>query len=127
MMEFPLTPKPSLCTPPKAARRPERVFLRVYDLGSSDTTTTLMRGFGLTRHYGAYHSGVEVYGTEWSFGQTDNGRTGIECTYPGKHPGHRFKETMALGYTNLTREEVAQVIEEMRFEWRGDSYRLLTK
>merc|ERR1712232_23529 len=86
-----------------------------------------MGGMGYARAYGAFHSGVEVYGREWSFGLTECDGSGITWCTPGQHPDHHFRETLAMGCTRLSAREVVQVIKEMELEWTGRSYRLLTR
>lgn len=113
---------------PKAVERVyrERVLVRVYDLGK----TALTRGFlnQVTKSYGAYHTGVEVYGREWSFGMTfDDWSTGVTWNPPAVNPDHSFRETLSMGYTPLSPEQVWQVIEEMKPVWRGCTYNLLTR
>jgi len=103
----------------------ERVLVRVYDLGK----TAVMRGFNqMSKSYGAFHSGVEVYGREWSFGMTfDEWSTGITWNPPAENPDHRYRETLSMGYTSLAPTQVWHAIEEMKSEWRGCTYHLLTK
>lgn len=107
-------------------RHTERVFVRVYDLG----TTVLTRGVlnYVAQSYGAFHTGVEVYGREWSFGMTlDDKSSGITWNPPAQHADHTFRETLSMGYTSMSPSEVFQLIESMRNEWRGCTYRLLTR
>mmetsp|Transcript_25070 Transcript_25070/g.56854 ORF Transcript_25070/g.56854 Transcript_25070/m.56854 type:complete len:322 (-) Transcript_25070:60-1025(-) len=103
----------------------ERVFVRVYDLGQTFFTRSLNR---VTKSYGAFHTGVEVYGREWSFGMTFNDwSTGITWNLPGKNPDHSFRETLAMGYTSLSPKQVMRVIDDMKREWRGCTYNVLSR
>lgn len=104
----------------------ERVYLRVYDLGQ----TVLTRGVlnRVTQSYGAFHTGVEVYGREWSFGMTmDDVSTGITWNAPGQNTDHSFRETLSMGYTTLSQMQVQQLIKDMKWAWRGCTYNLLTR
>eukprot|EP00928_Gymnodinium_smaydae_P033180 TRINITY_DN23832_c0_g1_i1.p1 TRINITY_DN23832_c0_g1~~TRINITY_DN23832_c0_g1_i1.p1 ORF type:complete len:350 (+),score=52.99 TRINITY_DN23832_c0_g1_i1:51-1100(+) len=101
----------------------ERVFLRVYDLSDN----ILIRGFGLTNSYGAFHSGVEVYGQEWAFGLSDDMLSGISCCAPGDNPDFSFRETIALGFTRLSHLQVLLVINDMKDEWLGCTYNALSR
>eukprot|EP00435_Cladocopium_sp_Y103_P062476 s2340_g24.t1 len=103
----------------------ERVFVRVYDLGK----TFLTRWPNMVaKDYGAFHSGVEVYGMEWSFGMTpDSWSTGVAANVPGHHPDHSFRETLSMGFTNLSQGQVAEIIKEMTAEWKGRTYDVLTR
>jgi len=103
----------------------ERVLVRVYHLNKTVVTRALNRNF---KSYGAFHTGVEVYGREWSFGMTfDDWSTGITWNPPGENPDHTFGETLSMGYTTLSPTQVWQLIEEMKTEWRGCTYHLLSR
>mmetsp|Transcript_64252 Transcript_64252/g.114101 ORF Transcript_64252/g.114101 Transcript_64252/m.114101 type:complete len:287 (-) Transcript_64252:89-949(-) len=103
----------------------ERVLVRVYDLGKTVVTKGLNR---MTKSMGAFHSGVEIYGREWSFGMTfDEWSTGITWNDPGENPDHTYLETLSMGYTSKSPTEVWQLIEEMKAQWRGHTYHLLTR
>ena len=59
------------------------VWVNVYDLHPANATFSAI---GL----GAYHSGVEIMGTETTFGHTDEG-TGVFEHEPRQAPGARFR------------------------------------
>ncbi|CAJ1342015.1 unnamed protein product, partial [Effrenium voratum] len=133
---IPSQPRPQYDASPTLARslqaatvpgraQAERVFVRVYDLGN----TFLTRWPNMVaKEYGAFHSGVEVYGMEWSFGMTpDSWSTGVAANLPGHHPDHRFRETLSMGCTNLSQGQVAEIIKEMTIEWKGRTYDVLTR
>mmetsp|Transcript_14655 Transcript_14655/g.27527 ORF Transcript_14655/g.27527 Transcript_14655/m.27527 type:complete len:254 (-) Transcript_14655:265-1026(-) len=102
----------------------ERVLVRVYDLGQ--TVWTRLHN-GLTKNYGAFHTGVEVYGKEWSFGMCVEYAPGITCNEPGKNLDHAFRETLSMGYTRFSPKEVGSILEDMKREWKGRDYHVLTK
>mmetsp|Transcript_91495 Transcript_91495/g.264026 ORF Transcript_91495/g.264026 Transcript_91495/m.264026 type:complete len:252 (-) Transcript_91495:58-813(-) len=103
----------------------ERVLVRVYDLGR----TVLTRWHNeVSKGYGAFHTGVEVYGREWSFGMTfDDYSTGVTCNPPMMNPDHNFRETLCMGYTSMSPKEVLRVIEEMKKDWKGCTYHVLNR
>jgi len=101
----------------------ESVMVRVYDLG----TSTWVSGFGYTKNYGAYHTGVEVYGIEWGFGMSEDTISGISWCKPGMHPDHTFRETLSMGYTLFSRDDVFALVEDMKKEWTGRSYHILER
>lgn len=108
-----------------AARASEGVFLRIYDLGN----TFLSRLHNsVLKSFGAFHTGVEVYGHEWSFGNASNTwATGITSCMPGCNPDHSFRETLVMGVTHCSSAEVVRILESMTFEWRGCSYHALKR
>lgn len=82
----------------------------------------------MAKGHGAFHTGVEVYGREWSFGMTfDERATGVTWNSPGANTDHHFRETLSMGYTKLSSSEVLKLIERMKVEWKGASYQLLTR
>jgi len=103
----------------------ERVLVRVYDLGRTFVTRWHNQ---VTKSYGAFHTGVEVYGREWSFGMTfDEYSTGVTWNAPGQNPDHSFRETLFMGYTDLSEKEVLKLVERLKVEWKGCSYNVLSR
>lgn len=103
----------------------ERVYVRVYDLGQNYVSKGLN---AVAKRYGAFHSAVEVYGYEWSFGLAVNQwSTGISWHLPGQNADHSFRETLAMGTTPYSSQEVLKLIQSMMGEWRGCTYDLFTR
>lgn len=72
---------------------------------------------------GAFHTGVEVYGREWSFG-TD----GVGASCPRSHDVHVYRRSILIGYARCTPEEVEAILdEEMLPKWAGRTYNLLSR
>lgn len=92
------------------------VTLHVYDLSESNSTYYAM-GFGL------YHSGLEVHGTEYSWG-TD----GPFCNEPKKAYGVMYRESLVLGHTNKSSSEVAKIAATVAQEMqKAGSYHILQR
>lgn len=103
----------------------ERVFLRVYNLGQTFVTRWHN---SLVKSYGAYHTGVEVYGREWAFGATlDDSVTAVNWNPPGECEDHDFRESLYMGSTSCSPQQVEEIINEMRVEWTGSSYNMLKR
>mmetsp|Transcript_51327 Transcript_51327/g.166420 ORF Transcript_51327/g.166420 Transcript_51327/m.166420 type:complete len:264 (+) Transcript_51327:101-892(+) len=99
------------------------VTLHIYDVGG----TRLVRGANKifrTLGTGAFHAGVEIYGTEWSFGFIEFG-SGVFPNPPTHCPGHQYRERLELGQTNLNEHQVEAVIDRLAEEWQGPDYDLL--
>mmetsp|Transcript_69219 Transcript_69219/g.165985 ORF Transcript_69219/g.165985 Transcript_69219/m.165985 type:complete len:289 (+) Transcript_69219:85-951(+) len=111
--------------------RGEPVTLHVYHLGSSQAAQTLnnlARNFGT----GAYHAGIEVYGQEWSFGDSgddDPVTSGVFCCAPRSagDGDYVYKEAIPMGNTRITRKEFLWLVEDMSREWRVEQYCLLRR
>lgn len=100
------------------------VYLNIYDLDSlSKVVNTVAKTIGT----GAFHAGVEVYGSEYSFGYITDGETGVTKTIARSHPYHVYRETIPMGRTPLTKEEVNLLVEVMKLQWIGDTYDLLSR
>ncbi|CAE8735248.1 unnamed protein product [Polarella glacialis] len=100
--------------PPAA---PQPVTLHIYDVGS-----------------GAFHTGVEIYGLEWSFNNlphhlTPHGDplTGIFCSRPKTVTVHNYAESVEVGKTRKTQEEFALLLTKMEASWRADTFNVLKK
>eukprot|EP00931_Biecheleriopsis_adriatica_P077242 TRINITY_DN50846_c0_g1_i1.p1 TRINITY_DN50846_c0_g1~~TRINITY_DN50846_c0_g1_i1.p1 ORF type:complete len:565 (+),score=100.96 TRINITY_DN50846_c0_g1_i1:29-1696(+) len=97
------------------------VTLHIYDLGSKlSGVNVLAKAIGT----GAFHAGVEIYGREWSYGGTDGG-TGVFHNPPRGCTAHSYRESIAMGFTSMTKQEVDKLILELAKEWQGPSYDLL--
>mmetsp|Transcript_39394 Transcript_39394/g.117936 ORF Transcript_39394/g.117936 Transcript_39394/m.117936 type:complete len:296 (-) Transcript_39394:127-1014(-) len=86
-----------------------QVTLHVYD------TSWLAAKTGVP----AFHVGVEVLGTEFSFGDM-----GINCNRPGEYDSTRYRRAVPLGRTDLQDQEILKVLRELQMEWPGEAYRL---
>merc|ERR1719188_1386477 len=74
-------------TPRRSYRTP--VFVHVYDLGQGYLSWGIN---AVAKSYGLFHSGVEVYGREWHFGETvSDAATGIAWNAPRGNRDHNFR------------------------------------
>ncbi|KAI7848469.1 PPPDE putative peptidase domain-containing protein [Circinella umbellata] len=78
---------------------------------------------------GIYHSGIEVGGREYCFGghEYDN-LTGVFAVEPKiGPPGVIFKQSISMGYTDLSEDEIGQTLQTISHEFGGTTYNLLTR
>jgi hypothetical protein len=102
---------------------PAPVTLHIYDVGDQKAVTNvnkLLKPIGT----GAFHGAVEVYGEEWSYGYIDEG-TGVFSNPPKECSMHTYRESVPMGETKLSEEEVGKLIKEMQDAWPGEDYDLL--
>ena len=101
----------------------EPVLLNVYDLfWTNDYSARL--GLGI------YHSGVQVYGREWSFGYHDMPVTGIYHHSP-RDAGElgrkfQFNRALVLGMTDFREKDIGDVIELFGRDYAGQDYHLVS-
>jgi len=101
----------------------QSVTLHIYDVSSSrviERANKIFRSLGT----GAFHAAIEAFGWEWSFGFCREG-TGVFCCEPKNCDLHRYRESVSLGPTRLTREEFYGIIAKFARRWRGRTYNLL--
>ncbi|RLO04060.1 hypothetical protein DYB28_009227 [Aphanomyces astaci] len=72
---------------------------------------------------GAFHSGVEVGGVEYSFA----GGAGIFTLAPKSAQGAVFRESIDMGSFEGTYHDAKRILDDMRSEFHGSQYNLLTK
>lgn len=97
------------------------VFLNVYDLNDSMVTCNWVTS-NLIQLGGAFHAGVEVYQSEWSYGTE-----GIFKVVPRNHEYHVFNQSVPMGRTRLDPPEVQAILREMAPIWKAVSYDLIRK
>lgn len=76
---------------------------------------------------GAFHTGVEVYGQEWSYGFSDQRHSGVFCCTPKSCNIHTYREAVEMGQTTLSPGEIKTLIEELARAWPGKEYDLLRR
>lgn len=106
----------------KATNTP--VVLHIYDLGKQFAGVNMVcKAIGT----GAFHAGVEVYQTEWSYGGSCNGPTGtgIFCCPPKGCEAHSYREAIEMGNTSMSKQDVNKLINKLKLEWKGQQYDLL--
>ncbi|KAI8473772.1 MAG: PPPDE putative peptidase domain-containing protein [Monoraphidium minutum] len=95
------------------------VYLNVYDL-------TAQNAWCVWCGVGVYHTGVEVYDTEFAFGGHDFAVSGIFATKPREPPGAVvFRESICVGETDLTPQQVQALVHHMGQQYKGNAYHLL--
>jgi hypothetical protein len=108
------------------------VRLNVYDLINSETKTREIGKDILERiGMGIYHTGVEVYGEEYSFGMDPTGlrnpnTQGIFAVEPHTADGV-YKQTIQLGFTSKSKAEILSIVESLKPQWMAASYHLLDR
>eukprot|EP00401_Gymnodinium_catenatum_P007206 CAMPEP_0117475306 /NCGR_PEP_ID=MMETSP0784-20121206/9727_1 /TAXON_ID=39447 /ORGANISM="" /LENGTH=309 /DNA_ID=CAMNT_0005269549 /DNA_START=107 /DNA_END=1036 /DNA_ORIENTATION=- len=78
----------------------------------------------------AYHSGVEVYGTEYCFGGGNSGGSGITLQRPRAPPpggSWVFYQTVEVAPLQKSRDEVQRIVTEIRAEFTAGSYDLVSR
>mmetsp|Transcript_3696 Transcript_3696/g.11634 ORF Transcript_3696/g.11634 Transcript_3696/m.11634 type:complete len:231 (-) Transcript_3696:147-839(-) len=105
---------------------PAPVTLQIYDAGGTEVVknvNTLLRAVGT----GAFHTGVEVYGKEWSFGFTNDGSSGIFSCPPRCCRTHAYREAVPMGETLMSQGEVEELLIQLAMDWRGGHYDVLRR
>eukprot|EP00747_Dinoflagellata_sp_TGD_P185147 gnl/TRDRNA2_/TRDRNA2_41519_c0_seq1.p1 gnl/TRDRNA2_/TRDRNA2_41519_c0~~gnl/TRDRNA2_/TRDRNA2_41519_c0_seq1.p1 ORF type:complete len:272 (+),score=19.01 gnl/TRDRNA2_/TRDRNA2_41519_c0_seq1:98-817(+) len=103
------------------------VWVHVYHI---DPVTAFLNRRGLKAWgLGIYHAAVEIHGEEWCFQYfidtwDDPSYSGVIRCRPKRMPGYDYQESVCLGHTSLSKDEVEKIIHEMRLEWPACSYHL---
>lgn len=105
------------------------VELNIYDLQHPDNPDAVptVNWYLYPVGMGLYHSGVCVYGREFCYGGHPASSTGIFSVAPKKAPDARYRQTLLIGNTQLSRGQIDDLIQDMSEVWAGNAYNLLTQ
>mmetsp|Transcript_136240 Transcript_136240/g.264999 ORF Transcript_136240/g.264999 Transcript_136240/m.264999 type:complete len:308 (+) Transcript_136240:50-973(+) len=96
------------------------VILHVYHL----STSRVVRGANVVLQKlgsGLFHVGIEVHGTEWSYGWKRAG-SGVYSCRPATSRRHYYWAPMRMGRTQLSHGRVQAMLDAMSDEWVGRDY-----
>jgi len=103
----------------------EKVLLNVYEPRDKSQSTGASFGFGV------YHTGLEVYGTEYMFaGGEGSSGSGIHPQTPRVSPPGSpwvYLKTADLGKTVLTRAQIQDLISRMGSEYPASTYHVMAR
>ena len=96
-------------------RQEEIVYLNVYHVSKFNSVTEFL-GFGF------YHTSVELYNYEFSYGGHDQKSSGIVCVDAGNSAGLTLKEKIPVGITYYNQDEIDEIINHLGEFWFGADY-----
>jgi len=100
------------------------VLLHVYDLHEDLQETNGYLAFSLDNFAmgGLFHVGVEVFGSEWSYGYI-----GVCCDPPRTLEAHEYRCSVVMAQTELSSREVAKQVYNLCQTWSGKEYDLISR
>ena len=97
------------------SRGSQIVYLNVYDVISANSVFEWM-GFGL------YHTSIGIYDMEFSYGGHDEAVSGIVVVNAGNSAGLKLKESIPVGVTYYSADEIDAIVEYYGEFWHGKDY-----
>merc|ERR1719235_2654714 len=76
---------------------------------------------------GIFHCAVSAFGSEWSYGRTEDDGTGIFSTQPGGYSSHTHRETVPMGETRMTKKLFIETIKLLAPHWLGQDYDFVSR
>eukprot|EP00929_Paragymnodinium_shiwhaense_P064863 TRINITY_DN32568_c0_g1_i1.p1 TRINITY_DN32568_c0_g1~~TRINITY_DN32568_c0_g1_i1.p1 ORF type:complete len:540 (-),score=141.33 TRINITY_DN32568_c0_g1_i1:101-1720(-) len=104
------------------------VYLNVYDVSENDLIQRINKFTTANNQIlvgGVFHGGIEIFGREWSYGCTEDARSGVGACLPRGHPQHTYRATVPMGATKLDEKQVMQLMMRVAKEWPGNTYNLI--
>ena len=98
-----------------SSRQPEVVYLNIYNVTNINGCLEVF-GFGL------YHTSVGIYDLEVSYGGHDEDSSGIVVVDKGNNAGLELKESLAVGITYYSADEIDEIIDNFGEFWHGRDY-----
>lgn len=109
-----------------------QVFLNVYDVTntqSENTNNTIVKINSVTRDIGLggiFHGAIQIDQYEWSFGYCEHG-TGVYACRARSNPMYTFRESIDLGPTPKSKQQIHDIMNRLKHEWPGVSYDLFAR
>lgn len=98
-----------------AGREAEIVYLNIYNVTPINGCLEVL-GFGL------YHTSVGLYDLEFSYGGHEEDNTGIVVVDKGNSAGLVLKETLPVGVTYYSPDEIDDIVDTFGEFWHGKDY-----
>lgn len=96
-------------------RHTEIVYLNIYNVSSANTYLEFL-GFGF------YHTAIELYNHEFSYGGHDYELSGIVVVEAGNSAGLTLKERLPVGVTYYNEYEIDEIVRDFGKFWLGQDY-----
>lgn len=106
--------------------RESEVTLHVYSVGKNNLVLRANKALQKVGT-GAFHAGVEVHGTEWSFAAGAGSGSGIRTCAPASDPEHLHYRSITMGMVKHDLWTVRNLIDGLSPQWSVDSYSLLQR
>jgi len=100
--------------------RGSKVVVNVYDL-------TPANGYTYDFGVGAFHSGVVVGGTEYTFGGHEGSSSGVFSHSPMQAPGAQFRVQIDMGETEMSNQDVQREISSLGEHFPGNAYHIILR
>lgn len=116
-------------------RNGPNIYLNVYipadgNQSSNDPKTGKQSGRMQMPGFGIYHSGLQVFNTEYTFAGGDFDGSGVQEQVPKATPAGstwQYKETVDLGKTTLSEKDIRSVLSNIRNDFPAKTYDLTSK
>jgi len=113
-----------------SSQQGNEVWIHVYELGR--VVRRLNKMVLRPANLGAFHCGLEVLGSEWSFrcfdfAWDDPTMSGVIRNEPRIHPAYLYRESVMLGHTPLSERAIESLLHIIKEEWPANSYHMVSR
>eukprot|EP00931_Biecheleriopsis_adriatica_P010171 TRINITY_DN111269_c0_g1_i1.p1 TRINITY_DN111269_c0_g1~~TRINITY_DN111269_c0_g1_i1.p1 ORF type:complete len:391 (-),score=64.47 TRINITY_DN111269_c0_g1_i1:5-1123(-) len=115
-------------------RQGYKVKLHIYDVSREPVihhlNNLLANEASPIKFGGVFHAAIEIRKVEWSYGSQSKSpevATGVRDCEPKADPKHSYRQTMVMGETPLSKDQIAAIVDDLKQEYVAADYDLLRK
>jgi hypothetical protein len=117
----------STARPRPVLQTTSRVKVHIYHVSNEDWVKGMNEWLPQSITGGVYHAGVEVWGKEYWFGWCPPPASGVTACHPKRNLAHTYFQSVDVGLTRMSKDDVAVLMSQLKREWPGGQYHAIKR